>query len=249
MSIGFFETSSNDEITLHGLEKWVVHMYEQLGWITLYHSQNQYEKVGSYLISINKLKSSIESRLRIVTSEDAKLDLNTLLSKIKHLKKIALILFDENKIKKNICDKCANPIKKQEQETTDYDVEVSHPNNIGLISTHVHRGGGTLRKSLHKSNVKKSSKNSLKKSSKKLLKKPSKILSKKPSKILSKKSSKNSLKKLSKDLLKKSSKISSKKSSKKPLEKKIISKVYSKNQDKPLIKKLSKKDSKKIFRK
>ncbi len=231
MSIGFFETSSNDEITLHGLEKWVVHMYEQLGWITLYHSQNQYEKVSSYLISINKLKSSIESRLRIVTSEDSKLDLNTLLSKIKHLKKIALILFDENKIRKNICDKCANPIKKQESEM---DSDNKYSNTIENLQR---GGGGLFRKSTHKSNKKNINISNMKKSSKKL----SKVLSKKPSKILSKKPSKI--------LSKKSSKVLSKKSSKKPLEKKIINKIYSKNQDKPLIKKLSKKDSKKIFRK
>ena len=106
MSTGFFDTIASDEVTLHGLEKWTCHLYENLGWMTLAYDSNNKDKVSSYLISIKKLKLSIESRLKIITSEDAKIDLTTLLSKVKHLYKTASKLFDKQYIRKTICDKC-----------------------------------------------------------------------------------------------------------------------------------------------
>src|SRR6056300_46814 len=104
--MSFFDALSTDDITLNGLEKWTCHMYEQLGWITLAYETNSKDKVASYLTSIKKLKNSIESRLKIVISEDAKIDLENLLSNVKHLMMISSKLFNKDHIKKNICDKC-----------------------------------------------------------------------------------------------------------------------------------------------
>lgn len=110
MSAGFFDTIASDDVTLHGLEKWTCHLYENLGWMTLAYESGSKDKVSSYLISIKKLKLSIDSRLKIITSEDAKIDLTTLQSKVKHLYKISTKLFDKHHIRKTICDKCALPI-------------------------------------------------------------------------------------------------------------------------------------------
>lgn len=208
MSIGFFDGTSNDEVTLHGLEKWTCHLYEHLGWVTLAHENGRDDKVQSYLISINKLKSSIESRQKIVTSEDAKLDLTTLLSKTKHLKKIASKLFDEKLVRKNICAKCAHPINPNEQDSME-----SEPNEQTKL-------GGSNRRISRQTNSAKSIRSA---KSAKLNKQNLNMLSgKKNSKVSSKKSSKKSLKKLSarvvrvdKPLIKKLSKTQSKKSSKK----------------------------------
>jgi len=188
MSMGFFDVIPTDDVTLHGLEKWTVHLYENLGWMTLAYDNKREDKVISYITSIKKLKLSIENRMEIITSEDAKLDLVSLLSKVKHLTTITTKLFDKESLKKSICDKCSSPI--------------SNHNDI--------KGGGsktkkntriTNTKSPITTNIKKTSKTQSKKSSKKnsktnvqnepLIKK----LSKKSSKKTSKKTSKKSLKK------------------------------------------------------
>jgi hypothetical protein len=233
MSSGFFDIVPNDDVTLHDLEKWTSYLYENLGWITLAYENNREDKVQSYLISIKKLKLSIESRLKIITNEDSKIDLTTLLGKTKHLNKIATKLFDKRYVRKTICDKCSLPINNKNEELTE------NSSNLEILSdssTYINYGGSK----------KKSSKIPSKKSSKIPSKKSSKIPSKKSSKIPSKKSLKVSLKKISnfprdKILIKKLSKKSSKKTSKIPSGniKRLIEKDL-------LIKKLSKISSKKL---
>ena len=185
--MSFFETTTANDVTLHGLEKWTCYMYEQLGWMTLAYESKREDKVGSYLISIKKLQKSIEARLKIITSEDAKLDLVNLLSKVKHLFKITSTLFNKELIKKTICDKCSLPVE----------LEETNPQVGGV-------------------NYKIKSKN-LKKISKIQSKKLSKIQSKKLSKKQSKKNIKKSndyKNEIFKPLIKKLSKKSSKKNSK-----------------------------------
>ena len=101
--MNFFDTIAIDDITLNGLEKWTCHMYEQLGWVALANETGNEDKVNSYIITIKKLKNSIESRLKIIISEDAKLDLENILSNVKHLMVITSKLFNKehNKIKQN----------------------------------------------------------------------------------------------------------------------------------------------------
>ena len=128
MNIGFFDTTSTDDVTLHGLEKWTCNLYENLGWMTLSYESNNQDKISSYLISIEKLKSSIESRFKIVTSEDAKIDLTRLLTKITHLNSIANKLFDKRHVKKTICEKCALPVKTHNDSIKSNDL---NPNQNG----------------------------------------------------------------------------------------------------------------------
>jgi hypothetical protein len=213
--MNFFDAEAADDATLHGLEKWTCHLYEQLGWMTLAYQSNSEDKVGSYITSIKKLQKSIESRLKIIISEDAKLDLNNLLSKVKHLLKITYKLFNKEHIRKTICDKCALPV---EQEDTD---------SLGKKKI----DGGSKSKNKIRPIISKSAHlNELSKISKKISKTQSKKLSKKSSKTQSKK------------LSKKSSKTQPKKMSNKNL-KKIMG--GNQNNFEPLIKKLSKKSSKK----
>lgn len=250
--MSFFDAIATDDITLNGLEKWSCHMYEQLGWMTLANETGGEDKVSSYLISIKKLKNSIESRLKIITSEDAKLDLENLLSNIKHLIKISSKIFNKEHIRKTICNKCSLPI---------YDLsEIESKEKVKQV------GGKSKTSKLSYKNkltipLKKPSKKSSKKLSKPLSKKPSKTHSKKLSKPPSKKLSKKMSKHISKPLSKKPSKISSKKLSKKPLKKNISNepnnKVITQNNNfknkkstfEPIIKKLSKKSITDIYKK
>jgi hypothetical protein len=235
MSIGFFDTNATDDVTLHGLEKWTCHLYENLGWMTLAYESDSKDKVSSYLISIKKLKLSIESRLRIITSEDAKIDLTTLLSKVKHLYKIATKLFDKQHIRKTICDKCALPMGNDDS----FSVESEEQNDIKTKQKQ--DGGAKISKSVKSSKLTKSVK-------------PSKSVTSTAIKVLkvSKNTDLETLKKMSKKSSKKQSKVSSKITSKIPSKKpsKTQSKKSSKKiKDEPLIKKLSKKSSKKLSKK
>ena len=212
MSIGIFETGSGDEVTLHGLEKWTCYLYEHLGWVTLAYESGREDKVESYIVSIRKLKSSIEARLKIITSEDAKIDLTTLLAKTKHLQKVSAKLFNEKHIRKTICEKCAKPIENLSTESDVMDVEtLTHEQNGGRNNKM-----NKLNRSKSQTNlIRGIKKNNLfvggKKTSKVQSKKSSKVQSKKSSKVQSKKSSKTNFI-LNKPLIKKLSKKSSKKS-------------------------------------
>lgn len=216
MSMGFFDTVATDDVTLHGLEKWTCYLYENLGWMTLAYESNNNDKVSSYLISIKKLKLSIESRLKIITGEDAKIDLATLLSKVKHLYSVATNLFDKNKIRKSVCDKCALPIHNNNLSEPDEKNQLDKVNQL--------KGGNKSIKSVKSNklikpsktsgsktiNVLKLSKNDNLDKVKKLSKKSSKKLSKNPSKKGSKIKDEPLIKKLSKKSSKKLSKKSSK---------------------------------------
>ncbi len=243
MSMGFFDTVATDDVTLHGLEKWTCYLYENLGWMTLAYESGREDKVSSYVISIKKLKLSIESRLKIITSEDAKIDLSTLLSKVKHLSKIASKLFDKQHMRKTICDKCAHPMNNNDSDDNSEisdNIETNKQKQDGgakstrtvksaksskstiptkSISNQKHSGSLKVLKVSSKNDLvggKKLSKKSSKKTSKKPSKKQSKIPIKKQSKISSKKNSKISNKKTHDEpLIKKLSKVSSKKTSKK----------------------------------
>jgi hypothetical protein len=249
--MSFFDAMAADDVTLHGLEKWTCHLYEQLGWMSLAYKSKNEDKVGSYIMSIKKLQKSIQSRLKIIISEDAKLDLQNLLSKVEHLLKVTSKLFSKEHIRKTICNKCALPVESNETDETDETENESIVDNI----TKTKQDGGSKSRNKSKSKILKSTHlNELSKLSKKLSKKSSKKTSKKLSKTQPKKLSKTQPKKLSKTQLKKSSKTQPKKSSKTQLKK--LSKTQSKKNIKelnsgnynvyePLIKKLSKKSSKK----
>jgi hypothetical protein len=229
MSMGFFDTVATDDVTLNGLEKWTCYLYENLGWMTLAYESNNNDKVSSYLISIKKLKLSIEKRQSIAIAEDTKIDLEILLNKVKNLYNVATKLFDKNHIRKSICDKCALPIHNNNNNTSEPDEE-NQLNQLNQL-----RGGSKLNKSV------------------KSVKSIKSIKSSKPSGAtlsvlkLSKNDNLEKLKKLSKKSSKKGSKVYSKNELKKTSKK--TSKKELKVKDEPLIKKLSKKSSKKSLKK
>ena len=220
MSMGFFDTIASDDVTLHGLEKWTCYLYEKLGWMTLAYESGSQDKVSSYLISIKKLKLSIESRLKIITSEDAKIDLTTILLKVKHLYKIATKLFDKQYIKKTICNKCALPLDREHDDDSIESKDIKQKLIGGAKSNKSIKSIKSI-KSTKSINPSKSAPTTLKvlKVSKGFnlenLKKLSKKSSKKTSKVQSKKSSKKTQKIKDEPLIKKLSKIPSKKTSKK----------------------------------
>ena len=238
--MSFFDAMAADDVTLHGLEKWTCHLYEQLGWMSLAYKSKNEDKVGSYIMSIKKLQKSIQSRLKIIISEDAKLDLQNLLSKVEHLLKVTSKLFSKEHIRKTICNKCALPVESNETDETD---ETENESVVDNNITKTKQDGGSKSRNKSKSKILKSTHlNELSKLSKKLSKKSSKKTSKKLSKTQLKKLSKTQPNKLSKTQLKKLSKTQSKKNIKE-----LNGGNY--NVYEPLIKKLSKKSSKKHFKK
>lgn len=50
------ETGLENDATLHGLEKWTCHMYEQLGWMTLAYDTGREDRVSSFITSVMKGK-------------------------------------------------------------------------------------------------------------------------------------------------------------------------------------------------
>jgi hypothetical protein len=255
--MSFFDAMAADDVTLHGLEKWTCHLYEQLGWMSLAYKSKNEDKVGSYLISIKKLQKSIQSRLKIIISEDAKLDLQNLLSKVEHLLKVTSKLFSKEHIRKTICNKCALPVESNETDETDETKQEGGSKSRNKSKSKISKSNisksnisksNISKSNISKSNISKSNisklmhLNELSKLSKKLSKKSSKTQPKKLSKTQPKKSSKTQLKKSSKTQPKKSSKTQSKKNMKE-----LNGGNY--NVYEPLIKKLSKKSSKKHFKK
>jgi hypothetical protein len=63
------------EATNCGIGKWVMFMYEKLGWMCLAKKHGHELKVRSYLDSIQNLKSSIELKIKHVHEADRKDDL------------------------------------------------------------------------------------------------------------------------------------------------------------------------------
>lgn len=248
--MSFFDAMGIDDITLNGLEKWTSHLFEQLGWMTLANETGGEDKVSSYIISMKKLKNSIESRLKIITSEDARIDLENLLYNIKHLMKITSSIFNKEHIRKTICTKCALPIEHNNSNITISDQE---------IKNQIKQNGGTKSKILTNmtnkvSNIK--SKTQSKKSSKKLskiqVKKTSKIQTKKNSKKISDKQAIAQSIKSSKKQLKKQSKKSkiNLKKNKDEHDNKVVfpsSKNSKINNFDPLINKLTNKSSMKTY--
>jgi len=94
-----------DMVTLHGLEKWTNHMYEILGWMTLANKYRSYDKVTSYINSIEKLIQAIGSRMEGTTPSERK-DLEALTRKAVHLEEICDKLFNYQQISDNLCAKC-----------------------------------------------------------------------------------------------------------------------------------------------
>ena len=100
MSLDLYDIESSiNEITLYEIEEWIKYLYEHLGWMTIAYSNDNNEKIISYIKSIKKLNNTIQERLKIVTNEDVRIDLETNLRKMAHLQKITLKLFNKESLK------------------------------------------------------------------------------------------------------------------------------------------------------
>jgi hypothetical protein len=70
------------EHTFHGLEKWVCHAYEDLGWMVLAKEHGHHERVHEYVSSLKRLRESILHKLTHIHEKDRKDDLHVLLHKV-----------------------------------------------------------------------------------------------------------------------------------------------------------------------
>ena len=83
------------EITFCYAQKWMVRMYEKLGWVAL-SQYNGYNKSRMYIKKINLLIDSIEKKRSITQDTDRVADLSVILKNVQKLKEFATKLFDEN---------------------------------------------------------------------------------------------------------------------------------------------------------
>ena len=93
-------------VTLHGLERWLCHMYEHLGWMTMAYEHKSYDKVISFINGCQKLKASIQDRHSSMAPSEQKKDVEVLLYKANHLIGVCNKLFDKEELAKKMCEKC-----------------------------------------------------------------------------------------------------------------------------------------------
>jgi hypothetical protein len=74
-------TNSSDA-TMHGLQKWMKHMFELFGMIAFSNRNGHSSKALSYLDSIERLKASLIKKIKEVEEKDRADDLKILLEKV-----------------------------------------------------------------------------------------------------------------------------------------------------------------------
>jgi predicted ATP-binding protein involved in virulence len=74
------------DATFHGIHKWYKSMYEKLGWMILSKHKGMTDKVTSYKNGLERLKWSIEHKIKMTKDYDKKEDL-----KIMHADLMVLI--------------------------------------------------------------------------------------------------------------------------------------------------------------
>jgi len=81
-------TSRNESTaTFMGLQHWLVHMYERLGWMVLAQSKGYHDKVSSYKKSVYRLEEEIMLKMKEVSCLDKQKDLQIMLHDVQVLKK------------------------------------------------------------------------------------------------------------------------------------------------------------------
>ena len=138
-----------EEVTLEGLEHWLKHQYEHLGWMALSVANSHPEKAYAYAMSLDRLDKAIDGRMTIVSNEQQHQDFAVMKSKLQKLKEFSTKLGISTGLKSTVCAESAAV-----------------------------QAGGAKKKASKKA-VKKSSKKASKKSSKKSSKKAVKKASKK----------------------------------------------------------------------
>ena len=75
------------EATFNGLENWLRHEFEHLGWMVLANEYGMNGKIEQYKKSINTLIRAINHKLQVVNCDDKKRDLEIMLKKAEILQK------------------------------------------------------------------------------------------------------------------------------------------------------------------
>jgi len=73
---------SNLDRTMHSLEKWTHHMFEELGWMILAKSYGYYDKINTYKQSVKRLHESLLYKLKHTHDSDKKDDLKVLIKEV-----------------------------------------------------------------------------------------------------------------------------------------------------------------------
>jgi len=68
--------------TMQGLNRWYVHMFEELGWMILAKNKGYTDKTQTYKNSIQRLKNSLENKLHSVHEHDRKEDIKIMLNNL-----------------------------------------------------------------------------------------------------------------------------------------------------------------------
>jgi hypothetical protein len=79
--------TTSSTATFMGLQHWLVHMYERLGWMVLAHSRGYDDKVSSYKKSVGRLEKEIQIKMNEVNSPDHRKDLQIMMEEVMVLKK------------------------------------------------------------------------------------------------------------------------------------------------------------------
>lgn len=79
--------------TNHGLEKWVTHQYEHLGWMTLAQKHGNHDKLLAFICANERLIDEIKEKMTQVSEKDRRDDLETLLWKAEHLNSVSKKMF------------------------------------------------------------------------------------------------------------------------------------------------------------
>lgn len=105
---GFYEITEPGDATLNGIEGWMKHQFEHLGWMVLAKNGGMDEKVVAYLKANDRLKLTIEKRIESLGQNDneIKKDLNIVLKKLVQLIDVTNKIFNKDTLKSNICAKC-----------------------------------------------------------------------------------------------------------------------------------------------
>lgn len=104
MSI-IFDPETMESVTFTGLQKWLKHEYEHLGWVALNLSKGYPEKAYAYAISLKRLQNAIIERQEIDTHcQQTIRDLEVLSYKLSQLIKFANILGINTELKTKICN-------------------------------------------------------------------------------------------------------------------------------------------------
>ena len=100
-----FDPETMESVTLEGLQKWLKHEYEHLGWVALNLSKGYPEKAYAYVISLKRLQNAIIERQEIDTRcQQTIRDLEVLSYKLSQLIKFANILGINIELKTKICN-------------------------------------------------------------------------------------------------------------------------------------------------